>query len=70
MAFPFCFLFNNFYRYFGSMPEPEQLRTYPPPNPTTVNWQQLRVNVELGEGEVRTNWSAISKKIYLLLTKT
>ena len=27
-----------------------QLPTYPSPNLTTVNWQQLKVDVGLGEG--------------------
>ena len=29
-----------------------QLPTYPSPNSTTVNWQQVKVNVGLGEGQV------------------
>ena len=37
----------------GSMSVSEQLRTYPSPNPATVDWWQVRVNVGLGEGLVR-----------------
>ena len=33
----------------GSMSVSEQLPTYPSPNSTTVNRQQVKVNVELGE---------------------
>ena len=36
----------------GSISVSEQLLTYPSPNPTTVNWWQVRVNVGLGEGLV------------------
>ena len=36
----------------GSMSVSEQLRTYPSPNPATVDWWQVRVNVGLGEGLV------------------
>ena len=31
---------------------PRQLSTYTSPNSTTVNWQQVRDNVGLGEGQV------------------
>ena len=34
----------------GSISVSGQLPTYPSPNPTTVSWQQFRVNVGLGEG--------------------
>ena len=34
----------------GSISVSEQLPTYPSPNSATVNWQQLKVNVGLGEG--------------------
>ena len=36
------------------MPVSGQLRTYPSPNPTTVNWKQFRVKVEFREGYVRS----------------
>ena len=34
----------------GSISVSGQLPTYPSPNPTTVNWQQFKVNVGLGDG--------------------
>ena len=34
----------------GSISVSGQLPTYPSPNSTTVNWQQVKVNVGLGEG--------------------
>ena len=37
-------------RNLGSISVSGQLLTYPFPNSTTVNWQQVKVNVELGEG--------------------
>ena len=37
-------------RNLGSISVSGQLLTYPSPNSTTVNWQQVKVNVELGEG--------------------
>ena len=36
----------------GSILVSGQLPTYPSPNSTTVNWQQVKVNVGLGEGLV------------------
>ena len=38
----------------GSLSVSKYLHTYPSPNPTTVNWWQVRVNVGLGEGCVRS----------------
>ena len=38
----------------GLMPVSGQLRTYPSPNPTTVNRKQFRVKVEFREGYVRS----------------
>ena len=35
---------------FGSKSVSGQLPTYPSPNSTTVNWQQVKVNVGLGKG--------------------
>ena len=35
---------------YGSISVSRQLPTYPSPNSTTVNWQQVKVNVGLGEG--------------------
>ena len=35
---------------FGSISVSGQLPTYPSPNSTKVNWQQVKVNVGLGEG--------------------
>ena len=37
-------------KFLGSISVYGQLPTYPSPNSTTVNWQQVRVNVGLGEG--------------------
>ena len=37
---------------YGSISVSGQLPTYPSPNSTTVNWQQVKVNVGLGEGQV------------------
>ena len=37
-------------KFLGSISVSGQLPTYPSPNSTTVNWQQVRVNVGLGEG--------------------
>ena len=34
----------------GSISVSGQLPTHPSPNSTTVNWQQVKVNVGLGEG--------------------
>ena len=34
----------------GSISVSGQLPTYPSPNSTTVNWQQVKVNVGFGEG--------------------
>ena len=39
-----------FYWIFRSISVSGQLPTHPSPNPTTVNWQQVKVNVGLGEG--------------------
>ena len=36
----------------GSILVSEQLPTYPSPTSTTVNWQQVKVDVGLGEGKV------------------
>ena len=44
----------------------EKLRTYPSPNPTTVDWQQVKVNVGLGEGKV---WSCSDTDIELIPLK-
>ena len=43
----FTWLFDKSY---GSISVSGQLPTHPSPNSTTVNWQQVKVNVGLGEG--------------------
>ena len=42
-------------KFFGSISVSGQLPTYPSPNSTTVNWQQVKVNAGLGEG--RGGWA-------------
>ena len=37
-------------KFFGLISVSGQLPTYPSPNSTTVNWQQVKVNAGLGEG--------------------
>ena len=45
-----CEIWPSMALYFGSTSASGQLPTYPSPNPTTVYWSQVRVNVGLGEG--------------------
>ena len=47
-------------KHFGSISVSGQLPTYPSPNPTTVNWWQVRVNDPTFLGDFRVNLCSMS----------